>query len=626
LDVPAYRVRRMRVTLLPAEGQGPPRVLARLAGSVAVATYEPGAARPRSVREPVAFTRTVELVVERGRHLIASSIGGVPAAAPAAVPRGSDLGGVRLEDVAAQAGLDFRHGAFRFGVSGDEQAMMGGGLCWLDYDSDGWLDLFVVNSYADSDLLAYEARGGLPRTALFRNERGRFRDVSREARADLPVRGSGCVAADLDGDGHTDLFVTTAGYNVATDGYDALLWNEGDGTFREGARAAGVTVPGWHAGAAAGDVNGDGRPDLVVAGYTDASTPIPGSAAGFPSDHRGERDLLYLNAGEGPDGRPRFREVGRAAGLEAGRREHGLGAVLVDVDGDRRLDLYVANDADPNRLYRNVAWPGGAAADPQGLGFRLEEVARAAGVDDPNAGMGIAAADFSGDGRPDLLVTNARGQLHAAYRSRRGAHGPAFADARPALVPALGSSHTGWGASFADLDLDGDLDLALANGAIPITRLARSAERVQVVENLAERRPGTFAAAARAPAAPAVNGRGLAAADYDNDGDLDLAVNAIGGRLLLLRSEGAHGHWLSVALPRFAPGTVVAALLPDGRRLVRYAQAGSSYLSSEDPRVHLGLGAATRVRELRVAYPDGRRAVLRDVRADRLVRAGAGAR
>ena len=266
----------------------------------------------------------------------------------------ASFGGVRLESVAADVGLDFHHAAFRFGASDDEAAMMGGGLCWLDYDGDGWLDLYAVNSYPEHDYAAFMRRGGLPRSTLFRNRDGTFEDVGRRTGAALPVRGSGCVAADLDQDGDTDLYVTTAGYNVETDGYDALLWNDGDGTFTEGAQAAGITAPGWHAGAAVGDVNGDGRPDVFVAGYTDLNAPLAGSEAGFPTNHAAVRDRLYLNEGPDGNGRPHFREVARQAGIERAAIDHGLGAVFTDVDGDGRLDLYVANDLDPNRLYENV--------------------------------------------------------------------------------------------------------------------------------------------------------------------------------------------------------------------------------------------------------------------------------
>jgi Na+-translocating ferredoxin:NAD+ oxidoreductase RnfD subunit len=630
--VPTYDVRRMRLTLEPGKSQRPPTIVARLDGTLVVAMYGETVSEVESRRSRESFRRTVELKLERGRYRIARSRGGAPAAAGTSArppDRARALAGVSLEDVAMQVGLNFRQGAFRFGVSNDTTAMMGGGVCWLDYDGDGWLDLFAVNSYAETDLLTWEAKGGLPRSALFHNVRGRFEDVSRRSGADLQLRGNGCVAADFNQDGNTDLFVTTAGYNVATDGYDALLWNNGDGTFTEGARKAGINAFGWHAGAAVGDVNDDGRPDLVVTGYTDVNAAITSSTAGFPTNHRAMSDFLYLNEGEDADGRSRFREVGRKAGLEAARVEHGLGAVLTDVNLDGRLDLFVANDADPDRLYVNVALPGGTAGDPAGLGFRLEEVARRERVDDPNAGMGIAVADVSLDGSPDLLVTNARGQLHAAFRSRpAGTKGRWFTDARPSLAAAFGTSLTGWGATWVDLDLDGDLDLAVANGDIPVVNLSRNARRVNVLENLGgERVGGRFADAGDTAGlrnVRRVNGRGLAAADYDNDGDIDVAVNSIGGRLMLLRSSGSHGHWLEVRLGTFSPGAMVTALLPDGRRLVREVLAGSSYLSSEDPRVHFGLGDAVKVRELRVRFPDGSEARRTNVGSNQIVVVDAG--
>ncbi len=327
--VAQYDVERMVMSLRRGTYQGPPTVVANLQGTLVASTYGQG---PTFVsrEDPQRFRRTVELALENGRYRIVRSEGGfVAATPPAAAPTGT-LGGTSFVNVAPQVGLDFRQGAFRFGMSTDTTAMMGGGLCWLDYDSDGWLDLFVVNSHADVDIVPSDTHGGLPRTALFHNVGGRFVDVSSRAGADLPIRGDGCVAADFNMDGHTDLYVTSAGYNVATDSWDALLWNNGDGTFTEGAAQAGITAMGWHSAAVVGDVNGDGRPDLFVAGYTDPNIVVP-SSSGFPTNHEAVRDRLYLN--EGNDSRraldlPRGLSRGRYRAYEGRprprRRLHGL--------------------------------------------------------------------------------------------------------------------------------------------------------------------------------------------------------------------------------------------------------------------------------------------------------------
>src|SRR6266550_6680871 len=564
--------------------------------------------------------RVLVLVVVSGLPALAvTAPSGWPSAAKVAThASGSGFEGIRLKNVAGRVGLDFRQGAFRFGVSPDPAAMTGGGLCALDYNNDGWVDLFVVNSYSQANVDRWHKHGGLPRSALFRNTRGRFRNVTRTSGAGLAVRGQGCVAADFNGDGYTDLFVTA-------DGQNKLLWNNGNGTFTQGAWAAGIRSHGWHTSAAVADVNGDGRPDLFVAGYTDVNLPISGSAAGFPNNYAGVRDLLYLNMGRDKHGRSRFREVGVQAGLEAARFDHSLGAVFSDFDGDGRPDLFVVNDGDPNRLYQNVAWPGGRKADPAGLGFRFEERAAIAGVADPNAGMGVAAADFNGDGHTDLFVSNSRGQGHAVYTGQQPlASGSSFKDVRAAFAQAFGKTFTGWGASWVDLDLDGNLDLVLTNGGIPVTNLARDAQPIQVLENMGVP-PGSAPQFTDGTALvggndlPRVVGRGLTTADFDNNGRMDIAINTIGGKLELLRPTGAVGHWLAVRLARFSPGTVVTAVLPDGRRLVREVQAGSSYLSSQDPRVHFGLGAAMSVSQLIVRYPDGHIVDRNNVPADRIV-------
>ncbi len=602
VDVPEFDLRHMTVKLERNEGQGPPLVLADLVGTVQLVSYRGSPPTVQARGAPTAYRQTLELVLTDGRYLIVGSRGPAPPAlaAPAVEPAPATATGLRLEDVAAASGLRFRHGAFRFTTSNDPAAAMGGGLCWLDYDGDGWLDLYVVNSYSiQGDLTQWKRRGGTPRSALFRNERGRFVDVSRGSGANVSLRGSGCVAGDLNGDGHTDLYVTA-------DGYDALLWNRGDGTFAEGARAAGITTFGWHSGAAVGDVNGDGRPDLYVSSYADLNARVPGASSGFPGNYRAVRDRLYLNLGPDAQGRSRFRDVAQQAGVETGQVDHGLGVVFTDVNDDGRLDLYVANDTDPNRLLLNVP-------DEGPLGFRLRERAGDDVVADPQAGMGVAAADFNGDTRPDLFVTNSHRQLHGVFASGV----PWFLDARREFAQAFDTSYAGWGVTWPDLDLDGDLDVVLANGAIPVRAPARDAEPVQVLEW--GRSGVTDVTASVLGKGLRVNGRGLAAADYDNDGDVDVAVNSIAGPLALLRNGGASGHWLEVAVEPFAPGARVTVELADGPRLVREVQAGSSYLSSEDPRVHFGLGPAATVKALTVRLPDGRTIRRTNVAANQVV-------
>jgi Na+-transporting NADH:ubiquinone oxidoreductase subunit NqrB len=585
-SLPGTSTGRIRMWLEPGTDQGPPVAVARFGGTTyrlhqaAGGRWELGSdTRPRQVET---------------------------------APQGPVATGYRLKDIASSVGLDFRQSSFRFGMSNDDKAMMGGGVCWIDYNGDGWLDLFAVNSYSSADTARFEAHGGLPRTALYENVFGKFRNVSRAAHADLPVQGDGCVAGDLNGDGKPDLVVTT------TSGVD-LLWNSGHGRFAEGARRAGLRDSGWYTGAAVADVNGDGRPDLFVAGYADPNDPVPGSLAGFPTNLAGVRDLLYLNEGDDASGHATFREVGIQAGLEAAQPRHGLGAQFIDYNFDRRPDLYVANDEDPNQLYENVPWPGGAKADPAGLGFRFEERGAAEGVADPFAGMGVAADNGIA---LNLFVTNSRREPSAAFRVLEPGTTPAFAAARASVDPALGSGFAGWGASFVDLTNSGNPALVLTAGAIPVTSLAHDAEPVRVLGPVGSGRSLQRYGDARGVLGAGglrLNGRGLAAADAGNDGRMDVAINTIGGKLVLLSPQGPSGHWLDVKLARFSPGAVVTAELPDGRILTHEARAGSSYLSSEDPRVHFGLGAATHVRRLIVRYAWGGETRLAGVRADRIV-------
>ena len=514
---------------------------------------------------------------------------------------------VRFVDVATEVGLDFRHSAFHWGTTADPNAMMGGGLCWIDQNRDGWLDLFVVDTWSEGEWGRWRDEGALPSSRLYRNDNGRFVDVTADVGAELEIRGSGCVASDLDQDGFTDLLVTTERENV-------LLWNVGGDRFDIDDGTAGANSYGWHTGAAVGDVNGDGWPDIFVSGYADLNRPIPGVTRGFPNPFVAEPDLLLLNQGSTDGERPQFIEAATSAGIEDAQDEYGLGAIFSDVDRDGDLDLYVANDTQPNRLYLNQP-------TTDDLGFRLEEDGASAGVDDDNAGMGIASGDYDGNGLPDLAVTNMAGQGHAVFRALQSEGSPVYRAAVDEMgLHDLGLGRTGWGVSWADIDLDTDLDLIVAQGAIPVNDLDTDRELLQVFENrTSQGAPGAFVEAT-STVDPTGNGRflgrGLAAADYDNDGDIDFAVGTIGGNLGLLRNTGAGGHWLVVAVEPATPGTLVTVTTADGLKQERELLAGSSYLSSADPRAHFGLGIEDEVEAVRVRWPDGSEAVQSAVAAD----------
>lgn len=568
---------------------------------------------PDTTRRLAALPRALGVVMAAGLVALscASGASGGDAVPGADVDRPDDPseGQVRFTDVAANVGLDFTHSAFRWATTGDPPAMMGGGLCWIDYDDDGWLDLFVVDTWSDGEWARWRDEGSVPASHLYRNDRGSFVDVTEETGTGVETRGNGCVAADLDLDGHTDLYLTSERENV-------LLWNDGD-RFVSGGSEAGLDAHGWHTGAAVGDIDGNGWPDLFVAGYVDLNRPVPGATRGFPATFVAEPDLLFLNQGPGTDGHVVFREVAAEAGVDAAGAAPGLGVVLSDVDGDGDLDAHVAVDAAPNRLYLT-------SITDEAPGVELVDHAADLGVGDDGAGMGVAIADYDNDGLGDIVVTNLGDQRRAAYRNTSGPGGPGFTDALAGMgQPDLGIGPTGWGVSWADIDLDTDLDLIFVNGQIPVSDLGADRQPVLGYENrTADGDVGRLQDASAAWGLDDVGpylGRGGAVADYDNDGDLDVAIGTIGSRLALLRNTGAGGHWLVVAPPTPAPGAVVTVTLPDGTQLRRELQAGSSYLSSEDPRAHFGLGTAEELSEVSVAWPDGSTTTRTDVDADQIL-------
>ncbi len=482
------------------------------------------------------------------------------------VPVPAESADWRFVNAAGDAGLDFVH----HGLDGPPEpaAQMGGGVCWLDADADGWLDLYLVDFAAGS--------------ALYRNVEGRFTEVSRQTGAGITVRGMGCAAGDLNGDGATDLVVTT-------DGVDRVLINQGAGAFT----ARGLGSDEWTTSVALADVDGDGDIDVFVGAYLDLAVTIDKPSGAFPQDYPGRPNHLYLNDGTG-----RLRDVAGAAGLVDERRT--LGAVFTDFDRDGDPDLYVANDGETNRLYENRRGMGP-------LGFQFVDITDRARTDDSGSGMGIAAGDFDADGSTDLFVTNWDRELHALYR---GDPSGVFSYGTFRIgFAGLGAGTTGWGTSWGDFDNDTDLDLFIANGHVPVTDPAVDAENLQLFGNLRAERGlpvqlADWSDVVGLDAIGPVLARGSAAADYDNDGDLDVAVNQVGGPALLLRNDGPADGWIGVAVTPPDPGTVVEVILADGQRLRRELIAGSSYLSSEDPRLLIGIGRHAEA-TVTVTWPDG---------------------
>jgi hypothetical protein len=504
-------------------------------------------------------------------------------------------------DVAREAGLDR---VTLSGRPGKDHLLdsAGSGVAFLDYDRDGRLDVYLPNGWRiDSGRIAERGRH-----ALYRGlPDGRFRDVTREAGVDGEgCWGTGVVAADYDGDGWTDLFVSCFGKNL-------LYRNLGNGRFENVAARAGVESPGWNTAAAFFDADGDGDLDLYVAAYIEATVDDVLKAE-RTLDWKGVEKVAFGPFGlEGAPDHFFRQEAGRFvdATEEAGLADRGLGfgfAVRAgDFDGDGDPDLFVANDSDPNYLYRNE---GGGHFREVGVwsGCALDAAGAA------QASMGIAAGDVFGSGRLDLFVTNFSEDYSTLYRNIGNG---AFEDVseETGVGPATWKSLS-WGTAFADFDSDGDLDLVVANGHI-YPQIDRHPELVGTCAQamtLLENRGGHFtdvsASAGPGFAEPAAH-RGLAVGDFDNDGDLDILVLRLDAPPALLRNDSPQGAWLAVVPEGHdggppPPGTLVR-VQAGGKTFVRDVQAGDSYASSHDSRPSFGLGAAAIADTIVVTWPDG---------------------
>jgi enediyne biosynthesis protein E4 len=537
-----------------------------------------------------------------------------------------------FEDITAASGVQFTY------RNGEDTAKhlailesLGGGVGLIDYDGDGLLDLFFPGGggYAGADRTDIV---GCP-CKLYRNlGNGRFQDVTAAAGLERLGGGKpwfythGCAVADYDRDGWPDLLVTgwravALFRNVPVDPGDP-----GKGRRFEDvtARAGLGTGIDWATSAAFGDLDGDGFPDLYVCQYVDwswqkhPSCSYDGKTPDVcpPKSFDGLPHKLYRNTGRGT-----FVDVSREAGLRPGgpTASKGLGVLLVDVDGDGKPDVYVANDTVDNFLYLNRSQPGRIRLDEQGL---LSAAAR----DDrgsPNGSMGLDAGDPERTGKPALWVTNYENELHALYRNECRPGRPFFQFCTAAVgIAAIGQQYVGWGTGFFDADLDGWEDLFVSNGHAIVFPTGKNASRRQRPVLLlnqggkfreAGRRLGDYYGTPRL-------GRGVGLGDLDNDGRVDLVVSHMNEPAAVLRGVGGQDHhWLGVELVGRDHACVVGAravLEVDGRRQTRFAKGGGSYASSGDRRFVFGLGKA-RPGRLTVTWPGGREQRFDGLAADR---------
>ena len=539
--------------------------------------------------------------------MAATVIGGfIVAAAQVEVP-------AVFEDIAAASGLTKSHVSSR-----DKRYIlesMSGGAGLVDFDGDGDLDVLLVNG---STVERYR-EGGDPLVTLFEQTSPlAFEDVSERAGLRRRGWGMGVAAADFDNDGATDLYVTGYGGN-------ALYRNRGDGTFDDVTERAGVRGGGFSAGAAWADYDRDGDVDLFVARYVAVDiNRLPEFGKGESCRYRGilvqcgpvglegETDLLFRSRGDGT-----FEEVAGPAGVADVAKYFGLGAIWTDYDADGWLDLFVANDATPNYLYRNrgngtfedMSLLSGTAFDANG---------------NPQGSMGVDAGDFDRDGRLDLFVTNFSEQPNALYRNL-GRH--SFTDLGwSSKLGAASYPLVGWGTALFDYDNDGWLDVLVANGHVypQVDGLESGARYRQPLLLHRNRSDGTFddvSDTAGLGRLPLRSARGAAFGDLDDDGDLDVVVLNIGEPPTLLRNRTTTGRRVLITLQgissdRSAAGAQVTLRSGD---LVQTAEvhAGASYLSHNDLRLHYGLGNAQRADTVEIRWPRGATERLGPLDADR---------
>ncbi len=517
-----------------------------------------------------------------------------------------------LTDVTAAAGIDFVHdrhdtGEFRF------PEINGAGVCTLDYDNDGWYDLYFVQG----GRLPGVDGGRELSDQLYRNRGdGTFENVTDQARIHATGFGTGCVAGDYNNDGHVDLFVYNTGPNT-------MLRNNGDGTFADVTAALQLGDPRWAGGGAFVDYDADGHLDLMLSNYAvwdpqrEKECTIRDTGARDycgPATHTGDRDVLYHNNRDGT-----FTDVSTAAGVVDDDRT-GMGIACADFTGDGLQDIYVANDARRNNLWVQ-------SRDHTFTDEALQWMCDLNEEGKPQSSMGVLVEDFDLNGHWDLLLTHFWDEYNTLYLNS----GTVFRDAsQTARLKTCTLPYTGFGVSALDLHNDGGMQIYIANGKANMASKViyiegnAYAEKQQLLDwsyqtkqftDITDTAGGVFKTARV--------GRGTALIDYDNDGDMDLAVSTNNGPAMLLRNNAPKSnHWLEVRCigpdgKRDAYGAEVEIRAGDMvRRKLLYV--ASSYAGSSDPRLHFGLGQATRVDTVTVKWIDGRTSTWKDVPADQL--------
>lgn len=526
---------------------------------------------------------------------------------------------VTFEDVAGKAGIR------TLTISGGKEKnyvleVNGSGVCWFDYNNDGYVDLYMVNGSTLEQLQHKSRAPGNEHNHLYRNNgNGTFTDVTESAHTGGNGWGFGCAAADYDNDGKTDLLVTTFGPNI-------LYHNNGDGTFTDVSNRSGLAGGNiWHTGAAFADYDGDGLLDVYIAGYLDFNVLHPElktceyrgvqvHACG-PLGYKGAPDALYHNNGDGT-----FTDVTVKAKVVDRALYFGFSVVFEDLDGDDRPDIFVANDSNPNYFYRN-----------RGDGT-FEENAVAAGLAYNSDGkemssMGVAVGDYDNDGRTDLFVTTFANDNYVLFHNDgKGL----FSDV--SFQSGVGESTVsflGWGAFFLDYDNDGFKDLFAANGHVyPEVdgKLNREVYREPLLlfHNSKNGKFQESDEAAGLRRLPAHSARGAAYCDYDNDGDLDIAVSNIDERPQLLRNEGGNRkHWLEMRLVGTTSNrdAIGARVKVRAGEIVQWGRVrtGGSYISGNDLRLHFGLEGHDSVDSVEIRWPSGATEKLGKVPANRIL-------